>query len=198
LVGRADLNGKRGIVISYVDEKGRCATQFGSESVLVKPSNLKVADDEPADTEEALIAAVLRLRLENTQLNAEQLHTALVAEGWRDLSLGEAKKAASKATKRHPPAYAAATETAPSVAAATAMPFEVGSVVTHLDGSKLEVLKSKADGMVVALTTNRQQLELPQEQLVLLDTPRNTCPTGYDLVVQSPSIGRIDRCDTLA
>ena len=43
LVGRADLNGKRGMVVSYDESKGRCAVQFGnSPGVLIKPSNLQV------------------------------------------------------------------------------------------------------------------------------------------------------------
>ena len=129
LVGRADLNGKRGTVVSYDESKGRCAAQFGnSPGVLIKPSNLQV----------------------------------------------------------------------PAVSTGSAVPFEAGSVVTHLDGRKFQVLQSKAGGVVVAGDLqSRQQVELAQELLVLLDTPRNTCPTGHDLIVQSPSVGQIDQCDAL-
>ena len=42
LFARADLNGKRGFVEAFHEDKGRCAVKFGSGvSMLIKNTNLK-------------------------------------------------------------------------------------------------------------------------------------------------------------
>jgi len=62
-----------------------------------------LADDE------ALIEAVLRVRVDQPGLTAAEVHAALVAEGNAGLELPRVKKAASKATKRQAKAPPAAT-----------------------------------------------------------------------------------------
>ena len=168
----------------------RCAP--ASKARLV---TLAMADDE----EDALIAAIQGLWLEHPQATAKELHALLPAQEWPSVSLGAVKKAASKAAKRGLKSeVAVVAEAGGDVARSpTYKPFEVGSTVLHLDGRKLKVLKCKA-GRVSTQTTDKQRVELPQEELVLFDTPRHTCPTAYDLIVQSPSVGRLERCDTLA
>ena len=150
-------------------------------------ADLKVADDE----EDALIAAIQGLWLEHPQATAKELHALLPAQEWPSVSLGAVKKAASKAAKRGLKSeVAVVAEASGDVARSpTYKPFDVGSTVLHLDGRKLKVLKCKA-GRVSTQTTDKQRVELPQEELVLFDTPRHTCPTAYDLIVQSPSVGR--------
>jgi len=201
LIGRADLNGVCGSVLAYDADKGRCAVRFSdAAAVLIKPSNLKPRLTEvPEAAEDPLVAAVSSLRIQQPELTAKELHAALTAGDWPGASLGDVKKAASKATKRAalmagPPASAASE---PVVAVAEFMPFEVGSVVTDAARNKFKVLKCK-NGIARAVGRDGQRRELPQEGLTLIDTPRNTCPTGYELIMQSPSVGRIDRCDTLA
>ena len=214
LTGRADLNGQRGFVLEYIDAKGRCAVRFGgdTEGVLIKPINLKLLAVDVSDTSaaapqgapadeslEALIETVQQLRLKDSKATVKELHAALTAGEWPAVSLGDVKKAASKATKRS--ARLAPTEhSTPATIAPRGhliVPFEVGSIVTDLNGRKLKVVKSKAGGLVSVLAPGRQRLELAQSELILIDTPRNTCPRAYDLIVQSPRIGAIDQCDTL-
>ena len=50
LVGRADLNGQRGVVFEYFSDKERCAVRFSSSTlpILVKPTNLNVPVRWPA------------------------------------------------------------------------------------------------------------------------------------------------------
>jgi hypothetical protein len=213
LVGRADLNGQRGRVSAFVEEKGRCAVRFGTaDSVLIKPDNLRLpaidvsdaaatALDPPGGGEEALIAEIQKLRLVEPQATFKELHATLVAGEWSSVSLGDVKKAASKATKRS--AQSASAVPIPVSGASKPVkepprPFEVGSVVTDTHGRKLKVVKSKADGVVSVKGAGQQRIELPQNDLILIDTPHNTCPRGYDLIVQSPRVGAIDQCDTLA
>ena len=50
--------------------------------------------------EEQLITAVLRIKLDGSASTASEVHAALIAEGHKDLTLSQVKKAASKATKR--------------------------------------------------------------------------------------------------
>lgn len=52
--------------------------------------------------EEALIAAVLRVRVSAPESSAAQVKEALAAEGHGDLTLSQVKKACSKASKRNP------------------------------------------------------------------------------------------------
>lgn len=216
LVGRADLNGTRGRVLKYDEAKGRCAVKFGDESVLIRPDNLSATATVPhaaagaaaggstaaaaatAGDEESLIVAVQKLRLEQPQATAKALHASLSGD-WPNLSLGDVKKAASKAAKRAPPGASSSAVSPPqlSPAAAPAVPFEAGSGVTHLDGRKLHVVKCK-NGVAKCRARGGQTLDVPQHELVLIDTPRQTAPTAYDLIVQSPSVARIDQCDILA
>ena len=150
-----------------------------------------------ADDEDALIAALQGLWLEHPQATAKELHALLPDHP--SVSLGAVKKAASKAAKRGLKAEVAVVAEVGGdvVRSPLYTPFDVGSTVIHLDGRKLKVLKCKG-GRVSTQTTDKQRTEVPQEELVLFDTPRHTCPTAYDLIVQSPSVGRVDRCDTLA
>lgn len=158
---------------------------------------LAMADDD----EDALIAAVQGVWLEHPQATAKELHALLLesAQEWPRVSLGAVKKAASKAAKRGLKSeVAVVAEAGGEVASSPSYkPFDVGSTVLHLDGRKLKVLKCKA-GRVSTQTTDKQRVEVPQEELVLFDTPRHTCPSAYDLIVQSPSVGQLERCDTLA
>lgn len=150
------------------------------------------------DGEDALITAVQGLRLEHPHATAKELHALLPAQEWPSVSLGTVKKAASKAAKRGLAEFVAVAEVGGDMGRSPSYtPFDVGSTVTHLDGRKLKVLKCKA-GRVSTQSTDKQRADMPQEELVLFDTPRKTCPTAYELIVQSPSVGRIDRCDTLA
>ena len=49
LTGRTDLNGQRGTVISFNDQRKRFAVEFDSgESVLLRPENLVMAVDDDA------------------------------------------------------------------------------------------------------------------------------------------------------
>jgi len=65
LAGRADLNGKSGVALSFVEDKGRCAVQFGSSApVLIKPDNLHEVDAaESTDVHEELGAGLDGLNL---------------------------------------------------------------------------------------------------------------------------------------
>lgn len=221
LVARPALNGRSGVVVSALNAtKGRHGVRVEGESepLALKPTNLTAtqpddavppapagqATDLPPSGEEGLIAAVQRLRFARPQATTKELHAALSAQEWPSLTLGELKKAASKAAKRAPreadppTASASLTRAEPPAAAAACVPFEAGSVVTDRDGRKFKVVKSRKDGLVSVITTGRQRAEMRQEELVLIDTARNTCPTGFELITQSPSVGRIDQCDALA
>ena len=165
-----------------------------------------IEDDADEPAEESLISAVLHFKIGQPQATAKEIHAALASKD--PVSLADVKKAASKAMKKLAlGGTTAASGVAVAIGSATAvdsssalcfMPFAPGSVVTNLDGLKCKVLKTKADGRVAVVTEQRQKLEIPHEQLVLIDTPRNTCPTGYELIVQSPLVGRIDQCHELA
>ena len=135
LVGRADLNGQRGIVLSYVEDKSRCAVKFGEseEAVLVKPANLRKVDLELPDVSDvcpaadtpvatssdaALIEQIRVLKLASPEATAKQLHEKLQFEpGMSGVTLSEVKKAASKATKAAARANASAPPTKPQPAA---------------------------------------------------------------------------------
>eukprot|EP00966_Prymnesium_polylepis_P237403 5490605-Prymnesium_polylepis.1 len=109
LVVRADLNGRHGVVLTFDQNKGRCAVRFGNSepAVLIKPSNLQpvtIPLEEPRSVcegdEEQLITAVQQLKIAKPQATSKELHATLTANDWPDLSLGDVKKAASKASKR--------------------------------------------------------------------------------------------------
>ena len=119
LVGRADLNGTQGIVVSAFDpSKGRCGVKVDAEAsaLALKPTNLEgpapappadVSDAAPADVgstppasaEDALIEAVQRVWLSEPSLSAKAVHAMMLAEG-ASVTLSDVKKAASKAAKR--------------------------------------------------------------------------------------------------
>ena len=62
LFTRADLNGKRGFVEAFYEDKGRCAVKFGSgASVLVKNTNLKkLSATHPSAAKDTKIEALER------------------------------------------------------------------------------------------------------------------------------------------
>ena len=122
LVGRADLNGTQGIVVSAFDSsKGRCGVKVDAEAsaLALKPTNLEVvpapapppadvsdaagpadvSSTPPASAEDALIEAVQRVWLSEPGLSAKAVHAMMVTEG-ASVTLSAVKKAASKAAKR--------------------------------------------------------------------------------------------------
>lgn len=121
LVGRADLNGTQGVVVSFDASKGRCGVKVDGEAsaLALKPANLEVvpaplapadvSDDAagppdvsgtpPASAEGALIEAVQRVWLSEPGLSAKAVHAKMVKEG-ASATLSEVKKACSKAAKR--------------------------------------------------------------------------------------------------
>jgi len=62
LFTRADLNGKRGFVEAFYEDKGRCAVKFGSgASVLIKNANLKkLSATHPSAAKDTKIEALER------------------------------------------------------------------------------------------------------------------------------------------
>ena len=138
-----------------------------------------IEDDADEPAEESLISAVLHFKIGQPQATAKEIHAALASKD--PVSLADVKKAASKAMKKLAlGGTTAASGVAVAIGSATAvdsssalcfMPFAPGSVVTNLDGLKCKVLKTKADGRVAVVTEQRQKLEIPHEQLVLIDTP---------------------------
>ena len=62
LSGRADLNGQRGTIVAFNDEKRRFAVNFdsGALSLLVRPENLEVATDNDVTSASAFHAVSAR------------------------------------------------------------------------------------------------------------------------------------------
>ena len=62
LFTRADLNGKRGFVEAFHEDKGRCAVKFGSGvSMLIKNTNLKkLSATHPSAAKDTKIEALER------------------------------------------------------------------------------------------------------------------------------------------
>lgn len=216
LSARADLNGQRGIVLSYVESKGRCAVKFEDirDPVLIKPSNLHeveqpdVSDEQPAatDVESALIEQIQALRLTCPELTVKQLHEKLQHQpDGVGLSLSEVKRAASKAAKAATQAQAAMTPTKQQQVnvvkkrqAPEFVPFDAGAIVNEAaTGRMYDVVKSGAGGRVVCRTDSGQRVELRQEQLILVGDSEGMHPAGYDVIRTSPLVGRIETCDEL-
>lgn len=107
LVGRADLNGCRGVVEKALDSvTGRVGVHVDGEATLLalKLANLTWEDhpvdvSEDADTDPVL-AAVQRLLLADPDLPPKQVHATLIADqAWASTSLGAVKRACSKLSK---------------------------------------------------------------------------------------------------
>jgi len=110
LVRRPELNGQRGTVIAYVEEKGRCAVTFNNVSgVLLKAANLKVtprlAHTAPASrsfcsmpTPEETNAAWYKSKATSADLNKtiKQIEAEMAGRAMRSMT-----KAASKGRARH-------------------------------------------------------------------------------------------------
>mmetsp|Transcript_50147 Transcript_50147/g.166047 ORF Transcript_50147/g.166047 Transcript_50147/m.166047 type:complete len:258 (-) Transcript_50147:62-835(-) len=126
LVGRAELNGKHGVVKMFDASRGRVAVTVEGKGLSVRPENLALADREAS-----LVAALQALCVAPGPgwHSAKELHSRLLQQSeWAGVSLQEVKRGCTVLAQSAPPAAngtvadAAASETEAAEAGAAADP----------------------------------------------------------------------------
>jgi hypothetical protein len=133
--------------------------------------------DEAGDAQEALIEAILKIKLELPDMTTKQIHSQIMKQdGWTEIGFGDVKKAASKAAKRaaqqlpQGPTTAAAPS---STEIAVAMRVRLHGLIDRedLNGFHATVMAMEgADGYVRVCTAHSQDsVSLPCKHLQPLD-----------------------------
>jgi len=149
LVGRPELNGKRGVVLSFDAERGRAGVHVDGENLAVRPAHLSPAPPRIGSEMDGLVVAVQALCVQSGPgwQSAKNVHAELQKDAaWSGTTLGQVKAAcaiAARSQGRPPPpetAGSAAVSVADSVpeatdGAATGVPERVAQILQTLRAS---------------------------------------------------------------